>query len=200
MHLYERDRSWFAIQVRPRHELSTAQILQNKGFEKFVPMYKSRRQWSDRCKTVAVPLFTGYVFCRFSPNQKLPIVTTPGVIRVVGASKGCAPIADHEIEAIQKITAAGRNVEPHPYLNLTVGSPVRVEEGPLAGCEGILLSHKSSSKLIISIDLIQKAMSVEIEGYAVVPINDATDWCARRPCINATVKPSSLKLLARAGS
>lgn len=170
MHLYQQDHAWFALQVIPRHELKAASILRNKGFEEFVPLYESRRQWSDRKKTVTLPLFTGYVFCRFSPNQKVPIVTTPGVIRVVGSSKGCAPIADHEIESIQKITVIGKNVEPHLYMNLTVGSRVRVQQGPLAGCEGMLVRHRSNSKLILSMDLIQRSISVEIEGYAVVPV------------------------------
>jgi transcription termination/antitermination protein NusG len=122
---------------------------------------------------VMLPLFTGYVFCRFNPNQKVPIVTTPGVIRVVGSSKGPTAIADDEIESIQRVTGMGRSVEPHPYLNLTLGSRVRVQEGPLVGCEGMLLAHKRNSKVIISMDLIQRSMSVEIEGYAVVPVKDA---------------------------
>lgn len=172
MHLYQQDHAWFALQVRPRHEIKAASMLRNKGFEEFVPLYESHRQWSDRKKTVTLPLFTGYVFCRFDPNQKVPIVTTFGVIRVVGSSKGCIPIADHEIESIQKITATGRSVEPHPYLNLTVGSRVRVQEGPLTGCEGMLVEHRANLKLILSMDLIQRSMSVEIEGYAVVPVRD----------------------------
>jgi transcription antitermination factor NusG len=147
-------------------------MLRNKGFEEFVPLYESRRQWSDRNKTVTLPLFTGYVFCRFDPNEKVPIINTGGVIRVVGSSKGCTPIADHEIESLQKIAATGGKFEPHPYLNLTVGSRVRVQNGPLAGCEGVLLEHKANSKLILSMDLIQKSVSVEIQGYNVVPVKD----------------------------
>src|SRR6266478_83223 len=114
MDLYQRDHAWFALQVRPRHELKAANVLRNKGFQEFVPVYEGRRQWSDRNKTLTLPLFTGYVFCRFNPNQKVPIVNTPGVIRVVGSSKGCAPIADHEIESIQKITATATKLDHHP--------------------------------------------------------------------------------------
>lgn len=170
MHLYRQDHPWFALQVIPKHELKAASILRKKGFEELVPLYESCHQWSDRKKTVKLPLFTGYVFCRFNPDQKVPIVTTPGVIRVVGSSKRCTPIEDHEIESIQKINAAGKNVEPHPYLKLTLGSRVRVQQGPLAGCEGMLMEHRANSKLILSMDLIQRSVSVEIDGYAVVPV------------------------------
>src|SRR5438046_3177555 len=134
MHLYQQDHAWFALQVIPRHELKAASILRNKGFEEFVPLYESSRQWSDRKKTVKLPLFTVYFYCRFNPNQTAPIVTTPAVIRVVSSRKGCAPTADHEIESIQKTIVTGKNVEPHLYRTLTVGSRVRVQQGPLAGC------------------------------------------------------------------
>jgi transcriptional antiterminator NusG len=149
----------------------SAKVLRSKGFEEFVPLYVSRRQWSDRKKNVALPLFSTYIFSRFCSNDKRHIMSTPGVIRVVGSSNGPLPIADKEIEAIQRAAQAGANVQPRQYQELAVGSRVRVKEGPLTGCEGTLVvAREGGAKLIISMDMIQRSMAVELNGCAVEPI------------------------------
>ncbi len=171
----DRELRWFAIQVRPRHEFKTATMLRNKGLEEFVPFYRVRRQWSDRQKEISLPLFTSYIFCKMYPKQKLPVITTAGVIRIVGSSEGPIPISENEIEAIQKLPRCGNKVRPcHYALALQVGSRVRIEEGPLAGIEGSLVKYKNRSELLISVDLIQQSVSVEIEGSAVSPVKSET--------------------------
>lgn len=169
MEICQQEQSWFAVQVRPRHEFASARMLRSKGFEEFVPIYSAKRQWSDRQKQVGFPLFAGYVFCKFYPVKKLPIINTAGVIRIVGTSQGSAAIADHEIDAIRKVVESGEQVQPHPYI--AVGSKVRIEEGPMAGIEGIFIREKKGTEMVISLDLLQRSISLQIKGYAIKSIN-----------------------------
>jgi transcriptional antiterminator NusG len=166
--LCQQEQSWFALQVRPRHELVAARMLRSKGFEEFVPTYSAKRQWSDRQKRIEFPLFAGYVFCKFYPVKKLPIINTASVIRIVGTNQGPAAIADQEIDAIRKAVQSGQSVQPHPFI--TIGSKVRIEEGPMEGVEGILIGQKKGSQMIISVGLLQRSIALQIEGYAIAPI------------------------------
>jgi transcription antitermination factor NusG len=162
------DYAWFAVQVKPRYEFKTAEMLRSKGFEEFVPSYLSQRQWSDRQKSVMLPLFTSYIFCKMCAKKKLPVITTAGVLRIVGSRQGPIPISNEEIEAIQKVTRSAKNVKPHPFVPAFLpGSRVKIEEGPLAGIEGTLLQYTNRAELLISVDLIQQAVSIEIDGDAV---------------------------------
>ena len=159
---------WFAIQVKPRHELATAAILRNKGYENFVPLYRRQQRWSDRLKIVEFPLFQGYVFCRFNAESKAPIVTTPGVIRIVGNSKEPLPIDDREILALHLVSRAAVPAQPHPYVN--VGSRVLICDGPLAGIEGIVINFKNG-RIILSLNLVQKSISVDVGDCALTVIS-----------------------------
>jgi transcription antitermination factor NusG len=168
------DNCWFAIQVRTRYEFLVATILRSKGLEEFVPKYKSKRQWSDRTKVCELPLFPGYVFCRFNAQVRVPILTTPGVIRIVGVNSA---IPDSEIEAIQTVVAHRVSAIPYPYLD--VGTRVQVIAGPLAGVQGTLVSYRNHYRLILSVTLVQSSISVEVEYGDVVPVRDNV----RRPAI-----------------
>src|SRR6185312_16933212 len=108
MNLQEFDTCWFALQVRPRYERLTATILRDKGYEEFVPMSRVTRQWSDRRKEIEVPLFPGYVFCRFNIAVQAPILSTIGAIRLVGNGKEPIAICNKEIEDIQVIVRSGK--------------------------------------------------------------------------------------------
>jgi transcription antitermination factor NusG len=157
LHLY--GTCWFAIQVKPRHERSTALHLRVKGYQDFVPVVRSRpKQNNLNMETI---LYPGYVFCRFDPSVAAPIVTTPGVIRVVGNGSLPIPISDEEIARIRLITASDRVVHPWPFLK--VGDRIRLREGPLAGVTGILLRVKNSNRLVVSIDLLCRSAAVELE-------------------------------------
>jgi transcription antitermination factor NusG len=159
---------WFAVQTKPRHEKVTAWALHNKGYEEFLPLYRSRRRWSDRIKELDIPLFSGYVFCRFDPESRLPILTTPGVISIVGMGKTPAPVTEAEIGALQAVVQSGLKAEPWPFLK--VGQAVRIDWGPLAGLEGILLALKNRQRLVVSVTLLQRSVAVEIEGAWVSPL------------------------------
>jgi transcription antitermination factor NusG len=156
---------WFALQVRMRHETGVADHLQGKGYEWFLPLYKAQRRWSDRVKEVHSPLFPGYLFCRFNPHDRLPILKTPGVTQIVGYSHVPVPVDEQEIQAIRRLVASGVSNFPCPYLE--VGSKVRIEAGALRGLEGILMDLKGKRRLVLSITLLQRSVAVEIDSDAV---------------------------------
>jgi transcription antitermination factor NusG len=159
---------WFALSVRPRHEKNVATYLSGKGYDQYLPLYLSRRQWSDRVKPVDLPLFGGYVFSRFDPLKRLPILTIPGVLSVVSFGQGPAPVDDGELSAIRRIAESGAPAEPWPFLK--VGQRVRVERGPLAGVEGILLQMRSQSRIVVSVSLLQRSVAAEVGRDCISPI------------------------------
>ncbi len=160
---------WYALQVKQRYEKITAAVLRNKGYREFLPTYRTRRRWSDRLAEVEFPLFPGYVFCHFDINDRhAPIVTTPGVVRIVGVGRIPAPVADDEIGAIHQVIESGLAAEPCRFLQ--AGARVRVEYGALAGVEGIFLEAKKHQRLVISVTLLQRSIAVEIDAAWVAPV------------------------------
>lgn len=154
--------SWFALQVRTRHEPGVAGFLESKGYEIFLPLYTCRKRWSDRVKNVESPLFPGYLFSRFDSQDRLSILTTPGVIQVVGYNRVPIPVEESEIQAIQALTKSGLPNQPWPFLS--VGDRVRIEAGPLRGCEGLLVEFKGNHRLVLSITLLHRSVAVEIDS------------------------------------
>jgi transcription antitermination factor NusG len=142
--------------------------LRGKGYEEFLPLYRSQRRWSDRIKELELPLFPGYLFCRFDVHDRLPILTTPGVISIVGAGKTAIPVENEEIEAVRAILRSGLAAQPWPFLG--VGSKVYIEGGPLAGVEGIITNADKVCRLIISVSLLQRSVAVEIDREWARPI------------------------------
>lgn len=162
-----RHRDWFALQVRTGHEFTVGVVLRTKGYDDFVPSYRSRRRWSDRWKELELPLFRGYVFCRFNGEERWPILTTPGVIRAVTlGSKELARISDEEIESIRNITK--HEISVMPWLKPAIGSAVRVKDGPLMGVSGILACCKNSRYFVITIDAIQRSVAVSADQCELV--------------------------------
>ena len=164
-----RTASWYALQVRHQHEKLVSTVLPNKGYRTFLPTYRSRRCWSDRVTEIEVPLFPGYVFCHFdSAERRVPILTTPGVVRIVGGPGGPIPVHESEMAAIQAVIASGIAAEPWPHLE--AGQPVRIQHGALAGVEGVFLEIKNRRRLIVSVTLLQRAINVDIDSALVVPL------------------------------
>jgi len=160
---------WYALQVRPRFERIVASILLAKGYESFLPLYRCRRRWSDRMKELELPLFDGYLFCRIDLNHRLPILVTPGVIRVAGIGKAPYPVDESEIAAIFSIVLAGAKAEPCPYLQ--VGQKIRIDHGSLSGVEGILLALRKPARLVVSVTVLQRSVAVEIDETWVQPVS-----------------------------
>ena len=162
---------WFALRVKPRAEKCVATIARNKGFEEFLPLYQCRRRWSDRFKLVELPLFPGYVFCRFNPQYRLPLLTIPGALHFVGLGKVPVPIDDAEIQAIQVLVGSGLQAEPWPFLD--AGQRVRLEQGPLAGLEGLFIEVRKQHRIVVSVSLLRRSVAVEIERDWVTPLDAA---------------------------
>lgn len=159
---------WYALQVRPRYEKAVSLALKSKDVEDFLPLHSARRRWSDRIKEVQEPLFQGYVFCRLNPAIRLPVLTIPGVVQIVGSGKNPTAIDPSEIAALQSIVRSGLAATPWPFLR--VGQPVRIDSGPLQGIEGILIGIKGSHRLVVSVSLLQRSVAVEIDRDWVIPI------------------------------
>ena len=160
--------AWFALTVKPRHEKAAAKNLSARGLEPFVPLYTVRRRWSDRTKEVQVSLFPGYVFCRFGYEHRLDVLNLPSVTSIVGFGNAPAPIPDSEIDAIRSIVDSGRPYGPWPFLK--VGQQVRIEQGALAGIKGILLREKDSWRVVVSVELLQRSVAVEIDRAMISPV------------------------------
>lgn len=159
---------WFALTVRPQHEKSTARALSNQGLEGFLPLYLTRRRWSDRIKELELPLFAGYVFCRFAPEHRLGVLTTPGVTSIVGFGGAPVPVNDQEIAALQQTVASGLPVQPWPFLEC--GQRVRIERGPLRGLEAILVRSKDFWRVVLNVDLLRRSVAVEIDRDVISPL------------------------------
>jgi transcription termination/antitermination protein NusG len=151
---------WFALRVRPRAERMVADALEGKGYEPFLPLHRERRRWSDRVKTVEAPLFAGYVFCRFDVQRRLGVLTTPGVLHVVSTGSVPQPIAPEEIDSLRVVVRSGLQLESWPHLH--VGQRICIVSGPLAGATGTLQSVKAQDRLVVSVSLLQRSVSVVI--------------------------------------
>lgn len=163
---------WYALQVRSRKESYVASQIQGYGYECLLPTYKSIRKWSDRVKELEQPLFPGYLFCRFDFQNRRPVVTTPGVLQIVGYGRTAIPVSDEEIQALQLALSSGMPKQPWPYLE--VGQRVRVNYGTLAGLEGILVNVKGNHRVVLSVTLLQRSVAMEVETSWLSPIKETT--------------------------
>src|SRR6266849_23628 len=159
---------WYALQLRTRWESSAATLLTGKGYQTFLPTFKTLRRVRGKSCEVHPPLFPGYLFCRFDALKRLPVLLTPGVITVVGRGRIPIPVEDFEIEAVQKVVSAGLQVEPWPYLE--VGQLVRIDDGALCGVQGILIGFKGARRIVVSISLLRRSVALEIDRSVVCPI------------------------------
>ena len=162
---------WFALKVRPRFERCVVEHLRYGGYDPFLPTYVVKSQWADRrVKLVEWPLFPGYLFCQFDPKSRLPILSVPGVNYIVGIGKAPEPIAEQEIGSLRKVVGSGLYYDRHPYL--VTGQLVRVEQGSLAGAVGRVILQKNAARLIVSIDILMRSVSTEIDRSWVKPIEN----------------------------
>ena len=156
---------WYAIYTRHQHEKTTARLLSDKGFQVFLPTRTVARRWKDRTKELSLPLFPCYIFLWGTLKHRLEIVTTPGFHSFVGFGDQPATISREEIEAVRQVLASGSRVEP--CLFLRYGDKVRIRSGPLEGIEGILIRKKNSYRLVLSVELLEKSVAVEVDAFSV---------------------------------
>lgn len=155
--------TWLALYTRHRHEKSVAELLNGKGMVAFLPLYDAVRRWKDRLKHLCLPLFPNYVFVYSrSQNDRGAILSTPGIYDIVRIAGVPAPIPNEEIEAIQRVVEQGLKAEPHPFLKS--GDRVRVKSGLLKDVDGILVRKKGFYRLVLSVELLARSISVEVEA------------------------------------
>lgn len=161
---------WYAIRTRSRHEKMVADQLGRLGVENFLPLVKRTRQWSDRVKEVELPLFSGYTFVRvvLSSSDRLRVLQTHGVAGFVGINCCGTAIPENQIEDIRTVLASEVSFEEQPFLR--VGQRVRIRGGALDGVEGVLSAQNDDRSLVISLEPIQRSLSVRIQGYTVEPV------------------------------
>lgn len=152
---------WYAIRARTGREKNVALLLENIGYECYLPLIKLARQWSDGVKETEMPLFPEYLFCRMNPDNRLPVLTTPGVVHVVGVGETLLPVEEQEIAATQQVLKSGVSMIPWPYLQ--TGHVVCLENGPLSGLSGIILRIKSGLKLVLSVSLLRRSVAVDVD-------------------------------------
>jgi transcription antitermination factor NusG len=159
---------WYALQVRTRYERIVAEYLTGFDYEWFLPVCKNLKRWSDRVKEVEVPLFPGYLFCRFDVQNRLPILKIPGVVQVVGYNRQPVSVDEQEIAAIQTLVASGVPNQPCSFVE--IGDRVQIASGPLRGLQGILVESRGRNKFVLSVSLLQRSVAVEIDSMSVTPL------------------------------
>ena len=159
--------AWFAVWTRSRHEQVVRQQIEQHGLEAFLPTIPRWSRWKDRRKKIDWPLFPGYCFARFNPRERLPILKCTGVVNIIGFEGEPAPIPEHEIYGIRQLVESDLAYDPCPLIR--EGDLVEVKSGPLKGVVGRLLRKGSHARLVLSVDLIGQAVSVEVDAADVKP-------------------------------
>ncbi len=161
----DNSQNWHALFTRHQHEKFVASSLSSKGHEVYLPLYRSVHRWKDRVKELWLPLLSCYVFIQGGMDRRLQIVSTPGILQIVGWAGRPAIVPIEQLDAIRRMIESSLGVEPHPFLNC--GDRVRVIKGPLVGLEGILARMKGSVRLVVSMEMLGRSASVEIDRWDV---------------------------------
>ena len=180
-------RAWFAVFTRSHHEKRVSYHFEQRGIESFLPLYRTVHHWTNRRHVaVELPLFPNYVFAHVAISERVRVLESPGVLRIVSRGKDPAPLSQFEIESLRTGLHL-RKVEPHPYL--VVGERVRIVSGSMAGLEGVLLRKNANLRVVITIDQIMQSVSVEVDASEVEPVG-------RRPLAGAVPLPHPPGVLA----
>lgn len=154
--------AWYAIWTRSRHEQVVREQLATKGVEAFLPTIPKWSRWKDRKKKIDWPLFPGYCFARFDPRERLPILKCSGVVSIVSFDGEIAPIPEQEIEGIRRLVESDLQYDPCPLIR--EGMMVEVVHGPLKGVVGRLVRKGAHARLLLAVDLIGQAVSVDVDA------------------------------------
>ena len=160
--------SWYAAYTCAHHEKRVAQQLEERQIEAFLPTYRSVRRWKDRKKVLELPLFPSYIFVQLEAHRRLDLLRLPGVLGLVTFQGKPATVASAEIENLRHGLSDLTVVHPHPYLK--AGRRVRVRCGAMAGVEGVLVRKRDQSRVVLSISLLQRSVSVDIDEADVEPL------------------------------
>jgi transcription termination/antitermination protein NusG len=161
---------WYALHTRARHEKAVSERLEEEGIPTFLPLVGEVHRWSDRRKTVQLPLFSCYVFVKLVPQsrERMRVDRINGALGIVGVRGQGITIPEEQIEAVRTLITEQLPWSNHPFLK--IGQRVRIRGGSMDSVEGVLLSRKGDRTLIISIDAIQRSLAIRVEGYDVEPV------------------------------
>jgi transcription antitermination factor NusG len=159
---------WYAVYTRSRHEKTVAEQLVQKSVEHFLPLYETVRKWKNGRFKVRLPLFPGYLFVHIPIQERLQVLQVPGVVHLLGSSGVPLALPQADIETIRDALTKGLQAQPHPYLK--VGSRVRINSGPLEGLHGILVRKKGTLRVVVSVDLIMRSISIDVDASEVEPV------------------------------
>jgi transcription antitermination factor NusG len=159
---------WYAAQTCANHEKRVLEQLSQREVEGYLPLYESVRRWKDRRVRLEMPLFPGYVFVHLALRDRMRVLQTPSVVRLVSFGGQPAVLPEQEIETLRQGLTRELRAEPHAYLK--TGQRVRVRSGPLRGLEGILVRKKNGSRFVISLDLIMRSVAAEIDVAELEPV------------------------------
>jgi transcription antitermination factor NusG len=173
---------WYAGYTAARHEKRVAEHLTQRGVEHFLPLYETIHQWNNGRHRVQLPLFPGYIFVRIALQERLRVLEVPGFVRLVGFNALPHPLPGADIQKMREALGRGVMAEPYPYL--TAGTRVEIRSGPLAGMTGVLLRRQNNCRVVISVDLIMRAIVVEVAAEDVAPVRKS----ALNPVLTAPTK------------
>ena len=166
-------KNWIVVRSKPRSEKIAYAQLAEKGIEAYLPLLKERRKWSDRKKWVEFPLFSSYLFARIKIKNSIFILQTHGVSSLVKFGEEIAIVQDEVINAVKLAIDGGYQLSPTQYF--IAGNEVEVIEGPMSGVKGIVVQLKGKDRLVIKIDAIQQALSIDIDSRFIKNINSKSD-------------------------
>ena len=158
---------WFALRVRARSESRVSSVLADQGYDIFFPSYKQQVQWSDRVRTYDAALFPGYLFCCFEREARIPVVSTPGVLGVVGCGNRFLPVEPEELASIRRALDVSSGVRP--WTEIAAGARVRIQAGPLSGLVGEVVRLKDDLRLVLRVSLLNRGVAVDIDSRWVTP-------------------------------
>jgi transcription antitermination factor NusG len=164
----ERPPHWYAVYTSPRHEKRVREHLEHRRVESFLPLFRSIHRWKNGCKAqVELPLFPGYLFVNIPRNERVRVLDVPGILSFVGPKGEPAQLSDFEIETLR----SGLHLQNfEPYRGLAIGRKVRIRAGALQGLEGTLVRNAKGVRVVITVDLIQQSVAVELDADAVEPL------------------------------
>jgi transcription antitermination factor NusG len=179
----EAKKQWFAVYTTCRHEKRVAEHFSRRGIEHYLPLYRSQRIWKDGSRvTLSLPLFPGYVFVHIGRMGRVPVLQVPGVLWVVGKSGSePTPLPEFEIDTL-RTALDPLHVEPFPTL--AAGQRVRIQAGPLAGIEGIVVRRQNSFRVVITLELIMQSIAVEVNADDLEPIEASSRALSNIPDVN----------------
>jgi transcription antitermination factor NusG len=153
-------KKWFAVFTAPRHEKRVDQHFHLREIESFLPLYQTPCRWKDGSrKMLQLPLFSRYIFVQIDRSGRIPVLQVPGVLAIVGGRDDCLSVPDCYIHFLREGLSQGK-IEPHPYL--TVGAKVRICSGIMAGMEGVLLRKKKDIRVVLTLEMIMRSVTVEV--------------------------------------